>query len=155
MQPKHRSFPGPSLVAAFLVVVLLIGETAFAADPTGRWAVDTAALRVELERLLRADIARMPTAQQPQTEAVLPGRLDQMVHRSAGTAEFHPDGTVLFEDSQGQRRTGRWTLEGDRVHLLSEDEPPYLGTLDGDIMRLEAKAQVEDEPAPGLVLRRR
>jgi hypothetical protein len=155
MQPTLRFFRRPPLVATILVLLLVIGGTALAADPVGRWAVDTAALRGELERLLRADIARMPAVQQAQTEAVLPGRLDQMVHRSAGTAEFHPDGTVLFEDNQGQRRTGRWTLEGDRVHLLSEDEPPYVGPLEGDIMRLEAEAQVEDEPAPGLILRRR
>jgi hypothetical protein len=154
MQPTRRAFPHPPFAAALLVLILLIGETALAADPVGRWAVDTAALRGELERLLRADIARMPSVQQAQTEAVLPGRLDQMVHRSAGTAEFHPDGTVLLEDNQGQRRTGRWTLEGDRVHLLSEDEPPYVGTLQGDIMHLKAEAQVEDEPAPGLTLRR-
>jgi hypothetical protein len=138
-----------------VLLLSLIGGTALAADPVGGWVVDTAALRAELEPLLRADVARMPAAQRPQTEAVLPGRLDQMVHRSAGTAEFRPDGTVLLEDYQGRRRTGRWSLEGDRVRLLSEDEPPYAGTLEGDVMRLEPEGEAEGEPAPGLVLRRR
>ncbi len=146
----------PPLVAALLLLLLpMTGGAALAADPVGGWAVDTAALRAELEPLMRADVARMPAAQRAQTEAVLPGRLDQMVNRSAGTAEFRPDGTVLLEDYQGRRRTGRWSLEGDRVRLLSEDEPPYAGTLEGDVMRLEPEGEVEGEPAPGLVLRRR
>jgi hypothetical protein len=149
MRPTLRS----CLLLALAALLLSAGKPTLAADPVGSWAVDTAALRGELERLMRADIARMPAAQRPQTEAVLPGRLDHMAHRSAGTAEFRPDGTVLLEDHLGQRRTGRWSLEGDRVRLLSEDEPPYAGTLEGDVMRLEPEG--EAEPAPALVLRRR
>jgi hypothetical protein len=149
-----RSTPHALRHPAFIAVLLaaLVGRTALAADPVGSWAVDTAALRAELERFLRADIARMPKVQQPQTEAVLPGRLVEMVRRSAGTVEFRRDGAVLFEDDQRQRRRGRWTLEGDRVHLQSEDGPSYAGTVERDVMRLEP--QGEDEPAPTLVLRR-
>ena len=143
----------PPLVAALLLLLPLIGGTALAADPVGGWAVDTAALRAELEPLMRADVARMPAAQRAQAEAVLPGRLDEAVRRSAGTAEFRPDGTVLLEDNLGQRRAGRWSLEGGRVRLLGEDQPPYAGTLEGDLMRLEPEG--EDGPAPGFVLRRR
>ena len=152
MRPTPRPSLRPPLIAALSLLLLPISGAASAADPVGGWAVDTAALRAELEPLLRADVARMPAAQRAQTEAVLPGRLDEMAHRSAGRAEFRPDGTVLLEDYLGQRRTGRWSLEGDRVRLLpGEDELPYAGTLEGDVMRLEP----EGEPAPGLVLRRR
>ncbi len=100
----------------------------------------------------------MPAAQRAQTEAVLPGRLDEAIRRSAGTAEFRPDGTVVLEDDQGQQRTGRWFLEGGRVRLLpGGDEPAYAGTLEGDLMRLEPEPEPEPEDglAPGLVLRRR
>lgn len=155
MRPTPRPSLRPPLIAALSLFLFPVSGAALAADPVGGWAVDTAALRAELEPLLRADVARMPAAQRAQTEAVLPGRLDQMVNRSAGTAAFRPDGTVLLEDYQGQRRTGRWSLEGDRVRLLSEDEPPYAGTLEGDVMRLEPEGEAEGEPAPGLVLRRR
>ena len=155
MRPTPRPSLRPPLIAALSLLLLPISGAALAADPVGGWTVDTAALRAELEPLLRADVARMPAAQRAQTEAVLPGRLDQMVNRSAGTAEFRPDGTVLLEDYQGRRRTGRWSLEGDRVRLLSEDEPSYAGTLEGNVMRLEPEGEVEGEPAPGLVLRRR
>ena len=152
MRPTPRPSLRPPLIAALSLLLLPISGAALAADPVGGWAVDTAALRAELEPLLRADVARMPAAQRAQTEAVLPGRLDHMAHRSAGTAEFRPDGAVLLEDYLGQRRTGRWSLEGGRVRLLpGGDEPPYAGTLEGDLMRLVP----EGEDGPALVLRRR
>ena len=157
MRPTPRHSLRPPLIAALSLLLLPISGVALAADPVGGWAVDTAALRAELEPIVRADVARMPAAQRAQTEAVLPGRLGEMARRSAGTAEFRPDGTVVLDNCAGQRRTGRWSLEGDRVRLLSEDQPPYAGTLEGDVMRLEAELEPGDEggPAPGLVLRRR
>jgi hypothetical protein len=102
---------------------------------------------------MQADIATMPAEQRAKTEAVLPGRVDEMVHRSEGTAEFRPDGTVLFEDYEGQRRTGRWTLEGAHLRVSKPDEPPLVGTVEGGGMRLEPEG--EAEPGPALVLRRR
>src|SRR5207245_11506703 len=117
MRPRFLRLP-------FLALLLMAGRVALAADPVGTWAVDTAALRDEYRRLMETDLADMPAAQRAQTEAVLPGRLDEMAHRSAGTADFRPDGTVVLEDYEGQRRTGRWSLGADGVHVESGDEPP-------------------------------
>lgn len=149
--PGRRSSARPrrSLPLA-AVLLLLTGAVALGEGPVGSWAVDTAALRGEFERILRADIARMPPAQRPPTEAVLPGRLDDLVHRSAWVAEFRPDGTVLIEDYVGHR-TGSWAVDGAHIRLQGADGVPYLGTLEGDTMELVT----EDEPAPTLVLRRR
>jgi hypothetical protein len=92
---------------------------------------------------MQADLARMPTSERAQMEAMMAGQLDEMVRRSAGTAEFRPDGTVLFEGVEGDRQTGRWTIEGDRMRLVTEGDPPFVGTLEGDTMRLEPEGEAE------------
>jgi hypothetical protein len=151
--------PTPRPLLRLVAVLLLTRGTTLAvaamaaAGPVGTWIVDTTALRGELERLMRADLPEMPADQQARTEAVMPGRIDEIVHRGAGTVEFRPGGTAVLEDYEAQRRDGRWTLDGNRVRLLTAEDPPYAGTLEGDTMRLEPEGQ--DGPALGLVLRRR
>jgi hypothetical protein len=56
--------------------------------------------------------------------------------RLSGTVEFKPDGTVVFVDGKGRRRAGRWTQDGDTIHAKGESGQDYVGTLDGDTMRV-------------------
>lgn len=135
--------------------LLLAGRVALAADPVGSWAVDTAALKAELERLVQADLARMSASERAQMGPALAGQLDELVRRSAGTAEFRRDGTVLLQGSHdGTRQTGRWTLDGDRVRLVPDDhrKSPFAGAVEGDTMRLKPEREVEE--FGGLVLKR-
>ena len=83
------------------LLLLLVGGMARAADPVGTWAVDEDAFRRELQRIMQAELARLPAAERTQVEGAIAAQLDQMVRRGAGTAEFRADGTVLFEEVEG------------------------------------------------------
>jgi hypothetical protein len=128
-----------SAQAALTVVLLLLGAgVALAASPVGTWTLDEAALRDAIRQKVEAKLAKLSPEKRAQAEAMMGHMPDTAKGRLSGTAEFKPDGTVVFVDGKGRRRTGRWTQEGDTIHAHGEGGQDYVGTLEGDTMRVKA-----------------
>src|SRR5689334_16577308 len=132
-----RSLSRLSSHAALSAALLLLGAgAALAASPVGTWTLDEAALRDAIRQKVEAQLATLPPEKRAQAEAMLGHRPDQAKGRLSGTAEFKPDGTVVFVDGKGRRRTGRWTQDGNTIHAKGESGQDYVGTLEGDTMRV-------------------
>ena len=141
-----RSLSWRSAHVALTVVLLLLGA-----------GVALAASRRRLDARRAGPAGIQPAegggqARQAVAREAGAGRGDDGAHadtakgRLSGTAEFKPDGTVVFVDGKGRRRTGRWTQEGDTIHAHGEGGQDYVGTLEGDTMRVKAGDDGDDAP---------
>jgi hypothetical protein len=151
-----RPLPPRSLRACVAALLFLVaGGTAFAASAVGTWTLDEAALRDAIRQRVEAELAKLPPEKRAQAEAMMGHPPDAAKGRLSGTAEFKPDGTVVFVDGKGRRRTGRWTQDGDTIHAHGESGQDYVGTLEGDTMRVKAERGEEPDAAMEIVLHRK
>jgi hypothetical protein len=147
----------PHAVRACLAAALLLlgaGMT-LAASAVGTWTLDEAALRDAIRQRMEAELAKLSPEKRAQAEAMLGHRPDEVKGRLSGTAEFKPDGTVVFVDGKGRRRTGRWTQDGNTIHAHGESGQDYVGTMEGDTMRVKAERGDESEAPVEVVLHRK
>ena len=136
----------PLFAALGAALVLLGAGVALAASPVGTWTLDEAALRDSIRQKVEAKLAKLSPEKRAQAEAMMGHMPDTAKGRLSGTAEFKPDGTVVFVDGKGRRRTGRWTQEGDTIHAHGEGGQDYVGRLEGDTMRVKAGDDGDDAP---------
>lgn len=141
------------LALAATLVLLVGGGVALAASAVGTWTLDEAALRDAIRQKIEAKLAQLPPEKRAQAEAMLGRQPDQTKGRLSGTVEFKPDGTAVLVDSKGRRHTGHWTQDGNTIHAHGEGGEDYVGTLEGDTMRVKTG---RDEPeAMEIVLHRK
>ena len=152
MRSRLRLPSFATLGAAFIV---LGAGVALAASPVGTWTLDEAALRDAIRQKVEAKLAKLSPEKRAQAEAMMGHMPDTAKGRLSGTAEFKPDGTVVFVDGKGRRRTGRWTQEGDTIHAHGEGGQDYVGTLEGDTMRVKAGEDHGDDAPMEIVLHRK
>lgn len=150
--PKSR-FLAILMTTAFAWPALALDDD----DVLGRWAVDTEALRTQMERMLEGRFDELPEDQRDAAVAMAKGQIDAMTAQMAGEAEFRPDGTAVFTSARDPESYGTWSLENDRLHFAREtrmpNEPAYVGTVEDDVIRVHP----EGEPVDGsftLTLRR-
>src|SRR3954454_16640846 len=136
----------PAFAALGAALVLLGAGVALAASPVGTWTLDEAALRGSIRQKVEPNLAKLSPEKRAQAEAMMGHMPDTAKGRLSGTAEVKPDGTVVFVDGKGRRRTGRWTQEGDTIHAHGEGGQDYVGTLEGDTMRVKAGDDGDDAP---------
>jgi hypothetical protein len=100
-------------------------------------------MEVELKDMSPEELAEVG----PSMEAIV----ESVVSRFDQTVEFHGDGVALINGNDGERTTGRWTRQGDRIRLEPEGDTSLAGPLDGGTLRLTAEGDTKFE----LVLKRR
>jgi hypothetical protein len=110
----------------------------------GRWLLDEAAFRDQVERFYAAAIRQVPEAQRDQAEAFAEQAIAATVARMAGSsATFRADGTVLLDPADGRPQTGSWSRDGEAVVLEPAVDAPeattLIGTFEGDRLRLTPK----------------
>jgi hypothetical protein len=143
-----------TVAAAFVALALAWAPcTARAADLSGVWAVDRAAWEGQLERMLSAMLARMPSeaAEQMRAAGVDPAAAFKAAAAEGldATVEFLPGGVVRTTDpADGATEDGKWTLTGDELRIVVEDAEgleAMVGKVDGD--RIELRPIIEgDDP---------
>lgn len=142
------------LVAAVLAIATGLGATA--ADPVlGRWVLDEAAFRDQVERFYAAAMREIPADERDQAEAFAEQAIAATVDRMAGSAvTFEADGTVMLEPAEGRPQRGNWSRDGDTIVLEpaadAEDAVAMIGTLEDDHLRLTP----DQADAVGFVMRR-
>jgi hypothetical protein len=150
-----RLLPSRSSRACVAAALFLLGcGAALAASPVGTWTLDEAALRDSIRQKVETELAKLSPEKRAQAEAMMGHPPDAAKGRLSGTAEFRSDGTVVFVDGKGRRRTGRWTQEGDTIHAKGEDGRDYVGTLEGDTIRVKDGRDGGSEPPVEIVLHR-
>ena len=138
------------------LVALALTAPVLAADRVvGRWVVDEAAFRVQVERFYAEALAQLPAEERDRAEAVAERAVDATVERMADTAvTFEPDGTVVLDAGQGPAREGRWSRQGDRIVVEpvgdGDEATALVGSFEDDRLRLTPDA----EDAVGFVMRR-
>jgi hypothetical protein len=145
-------------VRRLLVALVALALTApvLAADRVvGRWVVDEAAFRAQVERFYAEALAQLPAEERDRAEAVAERAVDATVERMADTAvTFEPDGTVVLDAGQGPAREGRWSRQGDRIVVEpvgdGDEATALVGSFEDDRLRLTPDA----EDAVGFVMRR-
>jgi len=145
-------------VRRLLVALVALALTApvLAADRVvGRWVVDEAAFRAQVERFYAEALAQLPAEERDRAEAVAERAVDATVERMADTAvSFEPDGTVVLDAGQGPAREGRWSRQGDRIVVEpvgdGDEATALVGSFEDDRLRLTPDA----EDAVGFVMRR-
>jgi len=123
----------------------------------GRWVLDEAAFRAQVERFYAAAMLEVPADQMERAEAFAAEAIEATVAQMAGSsATFEADGTVMLEPTQGPPQAGSWSREGDSIVLEPAVDAPeaeavtLIGTFEDDRLRL-----TPDEPdAVGFVMRR-
>ena len=146
-----------TLIATFLLLGLAPAHAADESDVVGTWAVDTAALRSQMESMMEAQLAQLPESQRGPAMAMVQGQLDQMVGQMEGQAEFRPDGTVTFTSATDPATYGTWSIENDRLRFGRAQpvagEPAYVGSVDGDVIEVRPEGG-EPDPSFTVTLRR-
>jgi hypothetical protein len=139
------------------VLVLALGVAGAAAEDRvlGRWVLDEAAFRAQVERFYAAAMLEVPAEQRPQAEAFAEQAIEATVDRMAGaSATFQADGTVMLEPADGRPQTGSWSREGDTIVLEpavdAAEATTLIGTFEEDRLRLTP----DQEDAVGFVMRR-
>ncbi len=138
------------------LVALALTAPVLAADRVvGRWVVDEAAFRAQVERFYAEALAQLPAEERDRAEAVAERAVDATVERMADTAvTFEPDGTVVLDAGQGPAREGRWSRQGDRIVVEpvgdGDEATALVGSFEDDRLRLTPDA----EDAVGFVMRR-
>lgn len=138
------------------LVALALTAPVLAADRVvGRWVVDEAAFRAQVERFYAEALAQLPAEERDRAEAVAERAVDATVERMADTAvSFEPDGTVVLDAGQGPAREGRWSRQGDRIVVEpvgdGDEATALVGSFEDDRLRLTPDA----EDAVGFVMRR-
>ena len=138
------------------LVALALTAPVLAADRVvGRWVVDEAAFRVQVERFYAEALAQLPAEERDRAEAVAERAVDATVERMAGTeVSFEPDGTVVLDAGQGPAREGRWSRQGDRIVVEpvgdGDEATALVGSFEDERLRLTPDA----EDAVGFVMRR-
>ncbi len=138
------------------LVALALTAPVLAADRVvGRWVVDEAAFRVQVERFYAEALAQLPAEERDRAEAVAERAVDATVERMVGTeVSFEPDGTVVLDAGQGPAREGRWSRQGDRIVVEpvgdGDEATALVGSFEDDRLRLTPDA----EDAVGFVMRR-
>ena len=145
------------LFAALLLLVGVgVGGGAAAEDRVlGRWVLDEAAFRAQVERFYAAAMMQVPADQQAKAEAFAEQAIEATVARMAGSsATFRDDGTVRLEPADGRPQTGSWSREGDRIVLEpavdAAEAVAMIATFEDGRLRLTP----DQEDAIGFVMRR-
>jgi hypothetical protein len=146
-------------VRRWLVAVLLgvaaAGGAAAEDRVLGRWVLDEAAFRDQVQRFYEAAMTEVPAEQREQAEAFAEQAIDATVARMAGSAvTFEADGTVLLDPAEGRPQQGSWSREGDTIVLEpaagAEDAVAMIGTFEDGHLRLTP----DQQDAVGFVMRR-
>ena len=140
---------------AVLLAFGLAGPAAAEDRVLGRWVLDEAAFRAQVERFYDAAMVQVPADQQAKAEAFAEQAIEATVDRMAGSsATFEADGTVLLQPAAGRPQTGRWSREGDTIVLEpavdGAEATTLIGTFEEDRLRLTP----EQEDAVGFIMRR-
>jgi hypothetical protein len=143
-------------VLAGLLLALAVAAPVLAADRVvGRWVLDEAAFRAQVERFYADALAQVPADERDRAEAMAERAIDATVAQMAGAAAtFEPDGTVVLDAGAGPAREGRWSRVGDTIVVepgaADADATTLLGTFEDDRLRLTP----DREDAVGFVMRR-
>lgn len=144
-------------IATFLLLGLAPAHAADESDVVGTWAVDTAALRSQMETMMVAQLAQLPESQRGPAMAMVQGQLDQMVGQMEGQAEFMADGTVTFTSATDPATYGTWSLQNDRLRFGRDQpvpgEPAYVGSVEGDVIQVRPEED-QGDPSFTVTLRR-
>ncbi|NBB69290.1 MAG: hypothetical protein GVY33_03045 [Alphaproteobacteria bacterium] len=142
-------------VLAGLLVLVLTAPGLAADRVVGRWVLDEAAFRAQVERFYAEALAQVPAEDRDRAEAMAERAIDATVERMAGAAvTFEPDGTVVLDAGDGPARQGRWSRQGDTIVVEptadGAEATTLVGLFEDDRLRLEP----DREDAVGFVMRR-
>ena len=139
-----------TIVALCLALSVAAGLRADEADLLGVWAVDTAALRSQMERLIERRLGQLPENQRRPAMARARAQIGSMIGQMAGRAEFKPDGTVVFTSATDPVSFGSWSLENGTLRFGRDQpvpgEPAYVGAIDGDVIEVRPEGEPTDAP---------
>ncbi|MFP4127135.1 MAG: hypothetical protein ACLFU0_10875 [Alphaproteobacteria bacterium] len=143
------------LLLALPVAVGIAGPTAADDRVLGRWVLDEAAFRAQVEGFYTAAIAEVPAEEQEQAEAFVDQAVEATVERMAGSsATFEADGTVTLEPAEGRPQTSNWSREGDTIVLEPAVDAAEAATLVGTFEEDRLRLTPDEGDGVGFVMRR-
>jgi len=139
-----------------LLLALALAAPVLAADRVvGRWVLDEAAFRAQVERFYAEALAQVPAEDRDRAEAMAERAIDATVERMAGAAAtFEPDGTVVLDAGEGPAQEGRWSRAGDTIVVEPAAEGEAATTLVGTFEDGRLRLKPDQEGAVGFVMRR-
>jgi hypothetical protein len=138
-------------LAAVLAAGLMAGGAAALdeSEVIGTWQVDGAAYRQGLMAAVADYLAQMPEEMRNQLQEAMFGELEGEGMDEA-SAEFMPGGEMIFHATGEPSMPGTWRLTGDQIEFArqgrEEDEPAYVGTVAGGVMRVVPTLDENDMP---------
>lgn len=141
---------------ALLFALGVAGPAAADDRVLGRWVLDEAAFRAQVERFYAAAMTQVPAEQQAKAEAFAEQAIEATVDRMAGSsATFESDGTVMLEPAAGRPQVGTWSRAGETIVLEpgvdAAEATTLIGTFEDEgLLRLTP----DQADAVGFVMRR-
>jgi hypothetical protein len=125
------------------------------AELIGTWVLDEAALRADVDAVMREQFGGLPAEARDQAGKAMRAEVDRIVQTATGTIQFRADGTATASSAAGPSEW-IWTFNDGVVRLEKKEalvsDVPLLGTIVGDSLYLEP--DVAGEPGLPLPLKR-